>query len=116
MSDLMEKEKPLTAVISLVVRDEVIVDRLSKRRVNRVTGENYHLDFKPVPDYVNPDHIIQRKDDRPDAIRKRLEIYRKETHPVEDWFRARGLLVEVSGEGSFEEVYARIVQAVQAAI
>lgn len=116
MYDLNQKEKPLTAVISLVVRDEVIVDRLSKRRVNRVTGENYHLDFKPVPADVNPDHIIQRKDDRADAILKRLEIYREETHPVEDWFRGRGLLVEVSGEGSFEEVYARIVQAVQTAI
>lgn len=116
MSDLNDKNKPLSAVISLVVRDEVIVDRLSKRRVNRVTGENYHLDFKPVPADINPDHIIQRKDDRPEAILKRLEIYRDETHPVEAWFRERGLLVEVSGEGSFEDVYASIVQAVQTAI
>jgi len=112
MADLAQKNAPLNAVVSLVVSDEVIVDRLSKRRVNVETGENYHLDFKPVPEGVDPTKIIQRKDDRPEAILHRLEIYRQETFPVEDYFRKLGLLVEVSGEGSFGDVYNSILAAV----
>ena len=113
MADLGQKNAPLDTVVSLVVSDDVIVDRLSKRRVNVETGENYHLDFKPVPEGVDPSKIIQRKDDRPEAILHRLEIYRQETFPVEDYFRKLGLLAEVSGEGSFGDVYNRILAAVQ---
>lgn len=105
---LERNDAPLTAVLSLSVPDEVIVDRLSKRRVNRQTGENYHLDFKPPPDDVDPSLIIQRRDDKPESIRKRLGVYKAETKPVEQYFRDRGLLLEIDGVGSFEEVYARI--------
>ncbi len=105
---LEEHGRPLQAVLSLQVPDEVIVDRLSKRRVNRETGENYHLDFKPPPPDVDPDLIVQRPDDRPEAILKRLEVYRAETKPVEQFYEQRGLLYRVDGVGEFEEVHRRI--------
>lgn len=101
-------DAPLQAVISIQVPDEVIVDRLSKRRVDRVTGENYHLDFKPPPPDIDPDRIIQRPDDRPEAIRKRLEVYRSETLPVERIYEECGKLFRVDGVGTMEEVYRRI--------
>ena len=110
---LQENEAPLSAVVSLVVPDDVIVDRLSKRRVNRETGENYHLDFKPPPADVDESVIVQREDDKPEAIRKRLRIYKEQTFPVEDFYRRRGQLAEVNGVGSFEEVYERIMDAVK---
>lgn len=112
MSDLEENDSSLTAVISLVVSDHVIVDRLSKRRINIRTGENYHLDYKPVPAGVPEEDVVQRKDDRPDAILHRLGVYRKETYPVVAFFRERGLLHEISGEGSFTDVCDRILQVV----
>jgi adenylate kinase len=96
----------------LSVPDDIIVDRLSKRRVHRKTGENYHLDFKPPPEDVDEDFIIQREDDKPDSIRKRLGIYKAETQPVEQYYRDRSKLLEVDGVGSFEDVYARIKDAV----
>lgn len=109
LTEFLERnDRSLTAVISIFVPDDVIVDRLSKRRVNRKTGENYHLDFKPPPPDVDPDLIIQRKDDKPESIRKRLGVYKAETKPVERFYRDRGLLLEIDGVGSFEEVYARI--------
>lgn len=110
ISDLEAHNKPMTAVISLVVSDDVIVDRLSKRRINIQTGENYHLDYKPVPAGVPPEDVVQRKDDRPEAILHRLSVYRKETFPVVAFFRDRGLLHEISGEGSFADVCDRILQ------
>jgi adenylate kinase len=109
---LHRNDSELNAVISLSVPDDIIVDRLSKRRVHRKTGENYHLDFKPPPEDVDEDFIIQREDDKPDSIRKRLGIYKAETQPVEQYYRDRSKLLEVDGVGSFEDVYARIKDAV----
>lgn len=105
---LAARDVPLDVAISLVVPTDVIVDRLSKRRVHKLTGENYHLDFKPPPPDVDPALIIQRKDDRPEYIRKRLEVYTRETEPVAAYFVERDLLVEVDGVGEIEDVYARI--------
>jgi len=99
---------PLHAVIYLRVPTEVIVNRLSRRRVHRETGENYHLDFKLPPPDLDPGLFIQRPDDRPEAIRLRLDIYSQETRPVEQYYRQRGLLFDVDGVGGFEEVYGRI--------
>lgn len=110
---LSDAEVALDAVLSLQVPNEVIVDRLSKRRVNRKTGENYHLDFKPPPEGVDAADIIQRKDDMPEAILHRLEIYQEETHPVQAWYRDRGMLVDIDGSGTFEEVYGRILSAIR---
>lgn len=106
----------LDAAINLNVPTDVIVDRLSKRRIHKVTGENYHLDFKPPPADIDPSLIIQRKDDRPEYIRKRLEVYRDETHPVEEYYRKMGILRDVDGVGEVEEVYARIEDVLTAAV
>ncbi len=114
LSDFLSgHDSMLDAVVSLCVPDDIIVDRLSKRRVNMRTGENYHLDFKPPPSDADPGDIIQRDDDLPDAILKRLRVYRDETFPVEDYYRQRGQLVEVGGLGTFEEVNDRLLTSVQ---
>ncbi len=112
---LDEHEAPLHAVISLEVPDEAIVERLSKRRVHKETGENYHLEMKPPPASVDPALVIQRKDDRPEAIRNRLEVYHEETAPLKVFYRDRGTYVGVDGVGTFEEVYARIEKALEEA-
>lgn len=109
---LTPRKACLQCVVNLVVSDEVIVNRLSKRRVNIETGENFHMEYKPVPADVNPDLIIQREDDTPEAILKRLEVYREQTHPLVDFYKARNLIVEIDGIGDFEDIHARIIEAV----
>ncbi|NND70044.1 MAG: adenylate kinase [Rhodothermales bacterium] len=104
----------LTAVVSLKVEDFIIIDRLSKRRVNKETGENYHLDFKPPPVDVPSKLIMQRRDDLPEAIQTRLKEYRDVTLPLEEYFKSSGRLIEVDGVGSMEAVYERIVAGVAA--
>lgn len=108
-SFLEENETPLHAVLSLQVPDDVIVRRLSRRRVHKETGETYHLDHDPPPDDVDPDLVIQRSDDQPETVRNRLEVYRDETEPLEAYYEERGELVSVDGVGDIEEVYERIV-------
>ena len=110
---LEEQDASLHAFVSLVVPDEQLVDRLSKRRVHVETGETYHLDHKPPPADVDAALIKQRSDDKPEKIRERLAVYKEETQPVEAFYRERGLLVEIDGVGDFEDVFERIVEAVQ---
>jgi adenylate kinase len=108
---LTENDAPLDAVVSLTVPDDVIVNRLSRRRVHAETGETYHLDHDLPPDDVDPDLVKQREDDKPETIRNRLEVYREETQPLEDHFEKRGALISVEGVGDIEEVYERITAA-----
>jgi adenylate kinase len=101
-------DAPLEYVVSLHVPDSTIIERLSRRRVHRETGESYHLDYNPPPPGV-PDHLIlHRSDDKPEAIQKRLVVYREKTLPLEEYFRAQEKLVEVDAVGSVEEVHQRI--------
>ena len=115
LTDLLEESfEPLDAVVSLKVDVEAVVKRLSRRRVHVKTGENFHLDFNPPPPELDPSEIYQRDDDHPDAIRRRLQIYDQQTAPVEDYYRVRGKLLEVDGEGSIDDVFNRIGDALRA--
>ncbi len=95
-------------LISLEAPDSVIIRRLSGRRMQRSTGEIYHLEFKPPPDDIPPSDLIQRPDDLPEAIRNRLEIYHSETSPVKEHYRELGTIIEIDGVGNVEEVAERV--------
>lgn len=103
---------PLESVLSLYLPDEVIIDRLSRRRIHRQTGVNYHLDFNPPPPDVPEDMILQRSDDLPEAIQRRLDVYREKTQPLETYFREQGKLVRIDAIGEVEEVHNRIKSAI----
>lgn len=105
---LEEHEAPLDAVVSLEVPDEVLVRRLSRRRIHDETGETYHLDHDPPPDDVDPDLIVQRSDDEPETVRNRLAVYREETEPLASYYEKQDALVSVDGVGNIEEVFQRI--------
>lgn len=111
---LDEHRTPLDAVLSLDVPDDVLVRRLSRRRVHAETGETYHLDHDPPPAEVDPDLIVQRSDDEPETVRNRLDVYREETAPLASYYKERGTLVSVDGVGDIEEVFQRITQVLDA--
>jgi adenylate kinase len=113
-SFLTEHETPLDAVLNLEVPDDVLVRRLSRRRVHAETGETYHLDHDPPPEDVDDDLIVQRSDDEPDTIRNRLQVYRDETEPLASYYEKRDLLVSVDGTGDIEEVFEGIENALAA--
>ncbi len=100
----------LSVIVSLKVPEEVIVGRLSKRRVHRITKENYHLDYNPPPADIDPDMLIQRPDDRAEAIRKRLTVYHKQTKPVEDFYTDHPHYVQIDGTQSLQEVQQIIAE------
>lgn len=108
---LDEVGAPLDAVLSLKVEPERIVQRLSRRRTDRATGEIYHLDFNPPPADVPEERLLHRSDDQPDKIRTRLKVYEDETRPLEAIFREEAQLFEINGVGEIDEVHARILDA-----
>jgi adenylate kinase len=114
LAHLAEHDAPLDAVVSLRVPHDAIVQRLSRRRTDPETGAIYHLDFNPPPDDVPAERLVHRPDDEPDAIRHRLEVYARDTEPVEAFLRARVRYFEVDGTGSLDEVQERIDEAVAA--
>lgn len=100
----------LDSVVLIEVDDDLIVDRITGRRMLMETGEIFHLKFNPPPTDVQP-KVIQRKDDTEEACRARLEKYHGETTPIIPFYEERGLVKHVNGMGSPDEVSARIRDA-----
>ncbi len=106
------------AVPYLTVADDEIVRRLSGRRICPKPpgcGATYHLVMHPPKKVgvcdVCGTALVQRPDDKEETVRHRLQVYHETVPAVIDHYREQGLLREVSGHGTIEEIYARIVQA-----
>ncbi|RME28384.1 MAG: adenylate kinase [Deltaproteobacteria bacterium] len=110
---LSEAGIALDHVLVLEVPDELIVQRITGRRMDPETGEIYHLEFKPPPPEI-ADRLVHRKDDTEEACRARLEAYHRQTAPIIPFYEARGLVRRVDGVGSLDEVAARIEAALGA--
>ena len=110
---LEDKKVDINLVIEINVPDEVIIGRMSGRRVHLDSGRNYHIDFNPpkVPDIddLTGELLIQREDDRPETVKDRLNVYRSQTLPLIDFYLERSRnqqlnYLKVSGSGSPSEV------------
>ena len=112
LAHLAENDASLSAVISLQVPEESIVERLSRRRTDSETGAIYHLDFNPPPDDVPASRLVHRTDDQPEAIRTRLRVYHEQTAPVEAVLRRHVHVLDVDGTGALSEVQERVNDAI----
>ena len=100
-------------VVSIEIADETIVDRMSGRRVCESCGASYHLVAVPPKTAGVCDKcsgkLIQRKDDEPETVKARLEVYHKETEPLKAFYAERGLLRSVDNQPSVEAVSEAIL-------
>ena len=103
---LEEIGERLEKVILFEVPDEVVVERLSGRRIDPKTGKVYHVKYNPPPEGVE---VIQRDDDREEVVRKRLKVYREQTQPLVDYYRQKGILEAVDASQLPEEVYRQLL-------
>ncbi|MDR0465161.1 MAG: adenylate kinase [Treponema sp.] len=102
-------------VINFDIPDSGVLERLGGRRVCRKCGYNFHMIFnKPAKDNVC-DHcggeIYTREDDRPQAIQKRLEVYREQTAPLIDFYRQKGLLIDIDARPMVDEIVVNFKKA-----
>ncbi len=109
---LAAAERRLTAVILIDVPDEEVTRRLSGRRVSVKTGRVYHVEFDPPKHEgrcdIDGSRLIQRDDDKPETIAKRLAVYHGETERLIDYYDERGLLRRFDGTRSPTEVHDHI--------
>ncbi|GHU96745.1 adenylate kinase [Spirochaetia bacterium] len=102
-------------VVNFDIPDTGVVERLSGRRVCKNCGVNYHVIFnKPKNETVCDacgGEVFTREDDRPEAVQKRLQVYRDQTAPLIDFYRKKGLLVDVDARPAVDTVVANFKQA-----
>ncbi len=112
---LDELDMKLTAVINIQADDELILDRISGRRVCSSCGAVYHTkNNKPKVDGVCDvcgGKLIHREDDKPETVGNRLKIYYEQTEPVIGYYEEKGLLISVDGSTSIEHTNELIVKA-----
>jgi len=107
--------EPLDIVIDLEVPEGVVLERISNRRVCVDCGTNYSVQTPPRYNWtcdVCGGEVVQRDDDTPDAVRKRLDLYNEETEPLIAWYVDKELLVTVDGLGPADEVTQRLIDAI----
>jgi adenylate kinase len=113
----------LDIVLEIDVPDQAIIERMSGRRVHMASGRTYHVKFNPPKvegiDDATGEALVQRDDDKEDTVRKRLDVYQKQTRPLvayySDWSSSGDPIAPryrmIVGTGSVDEITARALQA-----
>ena len=107
----------IDVAVDLQVPEEVVLERISSRRVCRDCGRIYSTEAPPSSGWTCDTcggEVVQRDDDTPEAVAKRLAAYATETQPTIDWYEGTGVLVRVDGLGTLEEVTERLIAAIDA--
>lgn len=107
----------LEAVLYIEVSEPELLKRLTGRRVCKAHGHIYHVGFNPpqvdgVCD-IDGSELIQRDDDKEETVRNRIQVYWEQTAPLVDFYRDKGLLIEVDGEQPVEAVTDEMLAAIK---
>lgn len=115
----------LDFVLEIDVPDAAIIERISGRRVHPASGRSYHLKFNPPKaagrDDVTGDELILRDDDREETVKKRLDVYQKQTRPLVDYYSGWAATGDasapkyrkISGTGTVDEITGRALDALK---
>ncbi len=107
----------LDKIVSIEVPDNAIVERMSGRRVCPVCGASYHTVYNPSADGKTCDkcsvELTIRRDDAPEVVLSRLEVYHSTTEPLKDYYAKCGKLSIVDGVGTVEEISCRTIKALE---
>jgi adenylate kinase len=114
---------PIEHVVELVVDDDVIIERMSGRRVHLPSGRSYHIKYNPpkhdMVDDVTGEPLVQREDDKEETVKKRLAVYHEQTEPLVSYYAKWSATGDprapkyhrIDGLGKVEEVRDRIFAA-----
>ena len=103
----------LDGVINIEVNPESLVERLSGRFICRETGETYHKVFNPPADYKEEDYY-QREDDKPETVKRRLDVNIAQGEPIIAHYRELGLVSDIQGNQDIDDVFADVKKAIAA--
>uniref|UniRef100_A0A832GMX5 Adenylate kinase n=1 Tax=Caldimicrobium thiodismutans TaxID=1653476 RepID=A0A832GMX5_9BACT len=114
---LSEMNKKLDYALALVVPDELLVERLTGRRTCKNCGMMFHVKYKPPKVEGKCDvcggELYQRPDDNEETVRNRLKVYHESTAPLIDYYKKKGILKEIDGSKSIEEITAQLISILE---
>jgi adenylate kinase len=114
---LVDMNVSFSHVVEISVENQIIIERMSGRRFHIASGRSYHVDFNPPKnigfDDITGDALVQREDDKPETVTKRLDVYHEETKPLSDFYSNKSSNAElvyfsVDGSGTVESVFESI--------
>ncbi|MBE3597227.1 MAG: adenylate kinase [Hydrogenibacillus sp.] len=109
--------RAIDRVLYIDVPHDILVRRLTGRRICRQCGATYHLEFNPPKNPGVCDRcggaLYQRDDDKPETVETRLHVNREQTAPLLDFYRARRLLAVIDGLGAIDDVFRRLRAAIE---
>lgn len=97
----------LEGVINIEVNPDCLLERLSGRIIHRETGETFHKVFNPPADYKEEDYY-QREDDKPETVKRRLDVNIAQGQPIIDYYRSKGLVHDIQGNQDIDDVFSAI--------
>lgn len=97
----------LEGVINIEVDPASLLERLSGRIIHRETGETFHKVFNPPVDYKEEDYY-QREDDKPETVKRRLDVNIAQGEPIIEHYRGKGLVHDIQGNQDIDDVFADI--------
>ena len=103
----------LDGVINIEVDPSCLLERLSGRIIHRETGETYHKVFNPPADYKEEDYY-QREDDKPETVKRRLDVNIAQGEPIIAHYRELGLVSDIQGNQDIDDVFADVKKAIVA--
>ncbi|GAE26057.1 adenylate kinase [Halalkalibacter wakoensis JCM 9140] len=115
LEQLLESmERKIDYVLNVTVPEQLLMDRLTGRRVSPTSGKTYHVIFNPpkvegICD-VDGKELIQRDDDKPETVKKRLEVNQKQAKPLVDFYSEKGYLRDINGDQDIDKVFEDIDQ------
>lgn len=104
---LAELDLALDGVINIEVDPNSLLERLSGRIIHRQTGETFHKVFNPPADYKEEDYY-QREDDKPETVKRRLDVNIAQGQPIIDHYRSKGLVHDIQGNQDINDVFSAI--------
>ncbi len=111
-ADALSEIKEIDSVVNFVLDRESIIKRLSGRRMCKSTGRIYHILYSPPKvegiDDETGEALIQRDDDKEDAILNRLDVYQAQTEPLIEYYREKGLLVDIDASKDASQVFEQV--------
>jgi len=110
---LKDKEVSLDLTIVLQISEEETLRRLTARRQDPVSGKIYNLVTEPPPPEIDASKLIQRDDDKPDAIKKRLELYKEQTEPLVVRLKEESEVIEIDGERPVKVIADDLIKLVE---
>lgn len=109
---LVELGLTLDGVINIDVNPDSLVERLSGRIIHKETGETFHKVFNPPAGEYNEDDYYQREDDKPETVKRRLDVNIAQGQPILDHYREQNLVTDIEGNQEIDQVFKDVKEAI----